>query len=171
MSIDRSDSPARSCLAPCDVPRESPAHPGYCRCGHFMDEHADRPREERIGAELPGSLLVLTADTGGERWTLDGRPLSAGVVVDVLTEGRRESCQMCSMYFGSERCDEYDASTCTVCGGLGYTAEVAWLAVRFESRPGVALPYLPIFGAGEAHHALQVRPGDAVRCRWPAVRS
>lgn len=161
--------PRRSSLEPCDVPRESPDYPGYCRCGHWMDEHAPREREERIGAELPGAPLVLTVDTGGERWILDGRPLHAGDCVEVLAEGPRVLCEMCAMYRGSERSDEYDPSTCMVCGGLDYTAPALWLPARFEVRPGVALLYLPIFGAlSEARHALQVRPGDAVRCRWPA---
>ena len=164
--------PRRASLEPCDVPRESPDYPGYCRCGHPMAEHRERFAPGRIGAELPGAPLVLTVDTGGERWTLDGRPLHGGDRVEVLAEVDRQPCADCD---GEGRAGEGDGRhRCPACIGRGYTFEALWLPVLFEyvnagDGSGVAYLYPPIFGAlPEERNAIHIRRGDAVRCRWPA---
>ena len=62
-----------------------------------------------IGAELPGSPLVLTVDSGGERWTLAGRPLHAGDGLELLTEGEHTACHQC----------DGEGGACRECGGRG----------------------------------------------------
>jgi len=108
-----------------------------------------------IGAELPGSPLVLTVDSGGERWNLAGRPLHAGDGLELLTEGERSPCRPC------------DEQGCAECGGRGYTFAPLWLRVGFEYVNGKseALLYLRAPGA-EREHAIRVRAGDRLRCRW-----
>jgi hypothetical protein len=116
-----------------------------------------------VGAELPGDLLVLALDTGGERWHLAGRPLHAGDVIELLTEGPRATCRAC----------DGESSRCASCGGRGYLFAPAWIAVRFEyvnagDGTGEASLYLRLpAGRFEARHAIRARRGDALRCRWP----
>lgn len=114
-----------------------------------------------IGADLPGNLLVLTVDGGGERWTLDGAPLHAGRAVEVLLEAERRPCG----------CREDD---CARCGGRGFLFRPLWLRAQFEFRndgdgSGPAFLYLDLVGARrQPRHAIELHADDGVRCRWPS---
>ena len=127
---------------------------------------------EWVGAAVPGYPLVLTVDAGGERWTLTGRPLHAGDGVELLTEGERHGCRSCD---GEGRWPGPTGSgeACPDCGGRGYAYAALWLRVRFEyvnagDGTGEALLYVSGPGLGGAdHHAIRVRRGEALRCRWP----
>ena len=161
--------PRRASLEPCGVPRESPDYPGYCRCGHPMAEHRERPTADRIGASLPGAPLVLTVDTGGERWTLDGAPLHGGDGIDLLAEGESEPCGDCH---GEGRIEAGASKrACPGCAGRGYLFVALWLPVRFEYRndgdgTGPAFLYLSLACGGvDVRHAIEVRKGDRLRCR------
>ena len=128
---------------------------------------------EWVRAALPGSPLVLTVDTGGERWRCDGKPLHGGAGLELLTEGERRGCAPCD---GEGRVGEGEArGACFACGGRGYTFAPLWLRVRFEYQnagdgSGEALLYVrgPGLG-GEEHHAIRVRRGEGLRCRWPVA--
>ena len=66
---------------------------------------------------------------------------------------------------------------CPDCDGRGYTFAPLWLRVRFEYRnagdgTGEAFLYVRApGGGGEERHAIRVRRGDALRCRWPGARA
>jgi len=49
-----------------------------------------------IGVDLPGDVLTLTIDGGGERWTVDRKPLHGGDGVELLSEGERQWCPRCN---------------------------------------------------------------------------
>lgn len=122
---------------------------------------------------IPGAPLVLTVDTGGERWTLEGRPLHGGDRIDVLAEGIRSTCGTCD---GEGRVGEGERrGRCPDCDGRGYLFAPLWWPARFEYRndadgTGPAFLYLPVVGGGGAQrHAIEVRNGDELRCRWPGV--
>lgn len=135
----------------------------------------------------PGAPLVLTVDAGGERWTLEGRAVHAGEVIEVLAEASRAPCATCD---GEGRVDEAltvrrawvavgestGRARCPDCDGRGYLFAPAWWPARFEYRnagdgTGPAFLYLPLAGGGfEVRHAVEVRAGDGMRFRWPAVR-
>lgn len=143
---------------------------------------------ERIADRLPGGRIVRPTAMEWDRWMLDGREVTAGATLDLLFTADVRVCERCGGE-GSiplsrtawsawiERTAEADEGaeerslSCHSCAGRGSTFAASWIPVRFEPRPGLALLYLPIFGATEARHALQVRAGDDVRCRWPLVRS
>lgn len=128
---------------------------------------------ETIGGVLPGAPLVLTVGPGGERWTLDGTPCHAGTGLELLTEGESRDCGPCE---GEGRIGDFDADTrraCPECGGRGYLFAPLWLRVRFEYRndgDGTGEAFLYVRGpglGGEERHAIRVRNGDGLRCRWP----
>ena len=172
--------PRLASLHPCARPEESDVYAGYCRCGHALTAHRsgslaseqlrqlaalDDPPSGWVRADLPGDPLVLTIDAGGERWTLTGKPCHGGDGIELLTEGERRDCAGCD---GGGR-------ACPDCGGRGYTFAPLWLRVRFEydnAGDGTGEAFLYVRapgGGGEARHAIRVRKGDALRCRWPVV--
>lgn len=126
--------------------------------------------ESWIGAVLPGDVLSLTVDSGGERWMLDGKPLHGGDGVELLSEGLRRSCGPCDGE--GWRTGGAGRVRCADCGGRGYLFSAVWIPVRFEYRndgngTGEAYLYPRIPGGGELRHALTVRAGDGLRVRWP----
>ena len=124
----------------------------------------------RRGA-APGEWLTLTLDKGGERWTLDGRPLHAGDEVEVLLRGEGRMCSTCD---GEGKLDGNEHPECPDCEGDGDLYRPAWCPARFEFQnhfdgTGHALLFLPLWhGAHADRLALRVEQGDRVRCRWPA---
>lgn len=123
-----------------------------------------------IGVDLPGDVLTLTIDGGGERWTLDGKPLHGGDGVELLSEGERQWCPACNGE--GWRAGGAGRVRCPDCGGRGYLFLPVWLPVRFEYRNGSGEAYLyPRLpgGGGELRHALTVRPGDGLRARQRAA--
>lgn len=151
-----------------------------------------------VGAALPGLPLVLTVDAGGERWTLDARPLSDGDGVELLTEGDCCECPRCEGTGGAlrdgrpvkrtTRSSGLYPAACPECGGRGYSFLPVWLRVRFEYE-GAGAPLLclrvplddsesrrRIWKANDrptepTDHAIRVVMGDRrLRCRWPVPR-
>ena len=119
-----------------------------------------------IGVDLPGDVLTLTIDGGGERWTLDGKPLHGGDGVELLSEGERRWCGPCDGE--GWRAGDGGRVRCPDCGGRGYLFRPVWIPVRFEYRNGKGEAYLyPRLpgGGGELRHGLTVRPGDGLRAR------
>ena len=134
---------------------------------------------ERVRDVLPGSPLVLTVDAGEERWTLGGEPVHAGAQLYLLTEGPADDCAACdgAGRVGAGRVGAGDARRdCPGCGGRGYHYAPTWIPVRFEyvnagDGTGEALLYVAGPGLrGEPRHAIRVRAGDELRCRWPRGR-
>ena len=123
----------------------------------------------RRRGEGPGDLLVPTLGKGGERWTLDERPLHAGDVVEVLLLGDGRMCSTCDDGDG-----KLDGADCPGCDGDGGLYQPAWLPVRSEFHnaedgTGYALLFLALWhGAHAERLALHVERGDRVRARWPA---
>lgn len=119
--------------------------------------------------ELPGVLLDLRRDAGGERWHLEGRPLHAGDRLDLLT-ATTCWCPVCrgeGWDYDGPRDADGEATRCSACDGHGQLYRPAWLVVRFEyATPGLALLYLELPGLlPQERHAIQVQVGDLVRCR------
>lgn len=117
--------------------------------------------EPWIGADLPGDVLRLELDAGGERWHLGPRPVHAGDELELLSEAARRRCPDCG-----EGCD--------TCDWRGYLFRPLWLPVRFEyvnARDGSGCAYLypPLPGAGGSTGRIEVRKGYGLRLRWPRV--
>lgn len=139
----------------------------------------------------PGELLTLTLDKGGERWTLDGRPLHAGEALEVLLRGDGRACPACGgegrlpgpacppdgecpdCPAVSPACDDVAPAECPDCDGHGDLYRPAWLHVRFEFHnagdgTGYALLFPALWhGAHADRLALRVLREDRVRARWP----
>ena len=115
----------------------------------------------------PGSHLERHQDAGGDRWHLDGRPIHAGVGLELLVESDARACLTCDgegTYYPATG-DGYD---CPDCAGSGTRARAGWLRCRFEYQntngaEPVAWLYLPTFGSWDSR--IAVAPG--LRCRWP----
>lgn len=115
---------------------------------------------------LPGLPLEHGTDAGGERWKLDGKPLHAGDLVELLTVAERAWCPTC----GED--GPRDPSTCPDCAGCEEWIRPLWVSVRFEYAPGVARLFLrfpPMLEVDRTRAALELSPGEADRAhlRWP----
>jgi hypothetical protein len=143
--------------------------------------------------EGPGAPLRLALDAGGERWTLDGRPVHAGEALEALLRAEAATCPRCRGE-GRRIPDTYphepgadcdcpicdggvmpERVRCPACDGDGELYRPVWLAVRFEYHnagdgSGHALLYPRLWhGAGAERLAVRVEGEDLVRCRWPVA--
>ena len=147
--------------------------------------HELRERGYIRRGEGPGALLTLVLDAGGERWTLDGRPVHAGDGLEVLVWAERADCPSCDgegLAVGDFAATAAGADVATLprprcpdCDGDGELYRGDWLRFRFEyanrgDGTGHALLYVQLWnGAGAERLALRVERGDLVRCRWPTT--
>ncbi len=86
----------------------------------------------RPGRATPSGAAPLWFDDRSRQWTLCGRPVPPGALLDLRVDGERLTCHRCC---GAGTIRIHEARwICTTCAGRAYIFTAPWLAVRVEYR-------------------------------------